>query len=81
MKKKQGKPRWRKEGARWVATLPNSVVDQLEAEHRASREAAKAEGRLGPKCGLGAWGGTKRQQSRRNRKLVRVHLSRGRPDE
>ena len=76
--KKKQKVKWRQEGGRMVATLPNSVQDQLKSHHRASREAAIEAGTLGQRpCGTGVHGGSKRDRNRRDRRASRQEARRG----
>jgi hypothetical protein len=72
------KPKWRQEGSRWVATLPNSLEDQLKAHRRASREDAKAAGMLGHASGSGVHGGGKKERNRRSRHETNANIRQGR---
>jgi len=79
MAKKKDKARWRKEGNRWVATIPNSRENALKADRHARWEANKERGivGLGGGVGSGAHGGNERQQRRRKRHQDRLALKRG----
>lgn len=60
-----------------VATIFSGGMDQVKLERQARREQAKANGQLGAASGTGAFGGTKRDQRRRNRRNKNADIRRG----
>jgi hypothetical protein len=79
MARKKQKAKWRQEGNRMVATLPNSPEDMILANRRANREAAKAAGMLGRRTpGAGYHGGGAAVNNRRDRREWNKRLSSGR---
>jgi len=81
MARKQKKPKWEKQGTRWVAKLGGSVEEQILARRRADREAAKEAGTLGQGIKTGAHGGGKRERTRRDRHSDKQRMRQGGYDE